>query len=175
MWINLFRFVSLGSDKKPMSQTMDHKKAERGVRMWSGEYLYRYTPDYLSMKPYQIDLENRLIAFAVNIGSCRSLQGRSLMERHLAGQLSRSATAPALLYAEATSSESLDDLIHKLSLVLKELRETKVNLRIWVSIQRPQPQIEELQALIDEADQLVALFSTSVNTLRERRKQRQIK
>lgn len=123
------------------------------------------------MKPYQIELENRLIAFAARIDTCPHFSRRSYMERHLLTQLARSATAPALLYAEAASSESLDDLIHKLSLVLKELRESKVNLCILLEIDRTERNCDHLASLVDEADQLVALLSTSVNTLRERRRQ----
>ncbi len=48
----------------------------------------------------------------------------------LAGQLVKSGTSPALNYGEAQSSESRKDFIHKIKIVLKELRETFVCLRI---------------------------------------------
>jgi len=49
---------------------------------------------------------------------------------HLSGQLIRSGTSAALNYGEAQSGESSKDFIHKLKVVLKELRETFVCLKI---------------------------------------------
>lgn len=49
---------------------------------------------------------------------------------HLAGQLIRSGTSPTLNYGEAQSAESRKDVIHKLKIGLKELRETFVCLKI---------------------------------------------
>ena len=44
---------------------------------------------------------------------------------HLGGQLVRSGTSPALNYGEAQSGESRKDFIHKIKVVLKELRERR--------------------------------------------------
>ena len=52
---------------------------------------------------------------------------------HIAGQLVRSGTSPALLYGEASrfiGTESRDDFIHKLKILLKEFRETLIALKI---------------------------------------------
>ena len=43
---------------------------------------------------------------------------------HLAGQIIRSGTSPALNYGEAQSAESSKDFIHKMGICLKELRES---------------------------------------------------
>ena len=76
------------------------------------------------------DLEDRLINFA-----CLCLEVCDLLPNTKAGQnleyqLSKSATATALIYGEAQAAESKTDFIHKIKLVLKEIRETRVNLRI---------------------------------------------
>ncbi|MCF3107770.1 four helix bundle protein [Niabella sp. CC-SYL272] len=44
--------------------------------------------------------------------------------------MSKSSTAPALMYGEVQAAESQADFIHKMKCALKELRETKINLRI---------------------------------------------
>ena len=49
---------------------------------------------------------------------------------HIAGQMLRSGTSPALNYGEAQSAESRNDFIHKMKICLKELRETNVSLKI---------------------------------------------
>jgi four helix bundle protein len=78
----------------------------------------------------KFDLEDRLINFAVLIldisESLPELKGST----HLAGQLMRSGTAPALQYGEAQSAESRKDFIHKMKIALKELRETMICLKI---------------------------------------------
>ncbi|MBO9620836.1 MAG: four helix bundle protein, partial [Niabella sp.] len=79
---------------------------------------------------HNFDLEDRLVDFA-----CMSLDVCELLPSTKAGQnleyqLSRSGTACALIYGEAQAAESKADFIHKMKLVLKEIRECRVNLKI---------------------------------------------
>lgn len=87
---------------------------------------------------------------------------------HLAGQLLRSGTSPALNYGEAQSGESANDFIHKIRVVLKELRETLVCLKILYRTKLYNSE-EKIKAVLTETDELVAIFVTSVRTA-ERRK-----
>jgi four helix bundle protein len=48
---------------------------------------------------------------------------------YIAGQLVRCGLAPVLLYGEAQSAESRDDFIHKMKIILKELKESRVCIR----------------------------------------------
>ncbi|MGO8056385.1 four helix bundle protein, partial [Rhizobium leguminosarum] len=50
--------------------------------------------------------------------------------QNLEYQLSKSGTAPALIYGEAQAAESRADFLHKMRLVLKEIKETRINLKI---------------------------------------------
>lgn len=50
--------------------------------------------------------------------------------QNLEYQLSNSGTAPALIYGEAQAAESRADFLHKMKMVLKEIRESRVNLKI---------------------------------------------
>ena len=74
-------------------------------------------------------LENRLIEFALNIKAVLQYMPNDEWTRNLKGQLSRSSTSPAFNYGEAQSAESQNDFIHKMSICLKELRETFVGLK----------------------------------------------
>ena len=76
------------------------------------------------------DLEERLINLAVLIIELVESMPNSKAANHLAGQILRSGTSPALNYGEAQSGESRNDFIHKIKIVLKELRETLVCLKI---------------------------------------------
>ena len=50
----------------------------------------------------------------------------------MAGQILRSGTSPALNYGEAQSAESQKDFNHKIQIILKELKETGIILKIII-------------------------------------------
>ena len=84
---------------------------------------------FLSM--YKYDLEERMIEFSVFI--IEIVNGDSPTSKagnHLSEQLLRSGTSVALNYGEAQNAESRRDFIHKMKVILKELRETFVCLKI---------------------------------------------
>ena len=108
------------------------------------------------------DLEERILDFAVRvIRACESLP-KNPSATHIRGQLLRSGTSPAANYAEARSAESNRDFVHKLKVVLKELNETKVWLRMLVRAELVAA--EKLDSLIDESDQLSRIISQSIKT-----------
>ena len=72
------------------------------------------------------NLEKRLIDFAVRIINVVEALPNTRAGNHIAGQFVRCGTSPAPNYGEAQSAESRNDFIHKIKIVLKELRETKV-------------------------------------------------
>ncbi|PSQ68372.1 MAG: four helix bundle protein [Bacteroidetes bacterium QH_1_64_81] len=75
-------------------------------------------------------LENRLVDFAVRIGKVADALPDTRLGQHIANQIVRSGTSPAPNYSEGCAAESRKDFAHKLSISLKELRETKTWLRI---------------------------------------------
>jgi len=106
------------------------------------------------------DLEERLINFSVIILNVAEQLPNNYAGKHLAGQLTRSGTAPALNYGEAQGAESRNDFVHKMKICLKELRETQICLKI---IQRkPMTESKDIEIAIAECNQLVAIFTSSV-------------
>src|SRR5688572_15213667 len=89
------------------------------------------------------ELEDRLNDFAVRIVKLSASLPRTPAGKHIAGQIMRSGTSPAPNYGEARGAESLADFIHKLRIVLKELNETSIWLRV---IERSQLVKKELLA-----------------------------
>jgi four helix bundle protein len=75
-------------------------------------------------------LEQRLIDFAVRIIKLSGSLPKTPAGNHIAGQILRAGTSPAPNYGEARGAESYADFIHKLRIVLKELNETSIWLRI---------------------------------------------
>lgn len=109
------------------------------------------------------ELEERLIDFAVSVIKIVSEMPNTKAGNHLAGQLVRSGTSPALNYGEAQSGESRKDFIHKIKLVLKELRETHICLRIILK-SNVMPGNQHLPDVINENNELIAIFVKSVET-----------
>ena len=115
-------------------------------------------------------LEERLIDFAVRIVILSANLPKTPAGRHIAGQIMRSGTSPAPNYGEARGAESHADFIHKLGIVLKELNETSIWLRI---IERSQLLRKELiQDIIGENTELCRIFTASLKTVRNPRNER---
>jgi four helix bundle protein len=115
------------------------------------------------------DLEERLIDFAVRIIRTAESLPKTKVGIHVAGQLIRCGTSPAPNYGEAQSAESRSDFIHKMKVSLKELRETRVWLLIIVRAKLIKP-ASKLEPLIEENNELISIFVTSIKTAQERKK-----
>jgi four helix bundle protein len=76
------------------------------------------------------DLEERLIDFAIVVSDVVEGLPATRIGNYIAGQLIRSGCSPALNYGEAQSADSRNDFIHKMKIILKELRESLVSLKI---------------------------------------------
>ena len=107
-------------------------------------------------------LEERLLEFAARAGHVVDALPASRLGHHIAGQLVRCGTSPAPNYAEACAAESRNDFVHKLAIVLKELRESRVWLRLCI---RSKLLAEtKLNALIEETTQLMNIIAKSIVT-----------
>jgi len=111
-------------------------------------------------------LEERLIDFAVRVIKLSVKLPKTAAGRHIAGQILRSGTSPAPNYGEARGAESPNDFTHKLRVVVKELNETLIWLRM---IKRGELlRAELLTDLIAENVELCKIFATSLKTARTR-------
>ena len=113
------------------------------------------------------ELLERLIDFAARVGNVVDALPDTRMGRHVAGQLVRSGTSPAPNYEEGCAAESRNDFIHKLSICLKELRESRCWIRLIIKTEMlPEHRIGEL---LDECNQLCNIIGQSVVTAKENR------
>jgi four helix bundle protein len=114
------------------------------------------------------ELEERLIDFSVRIVKLSSRLPKTPAGRHIAGQILRSGTSPAPNYGEARGAESRNDFVHKLRIVLKELNETSIWLRV---IERSKLIRKELLGdIIAENSELCRIFTASLKTARNNAK-----
>ena len=108
------------------------------------------------------DLSGRLVAFAVGVGKLVDKTPRTLFGRHISSQLVRSGASPAPNYEEARASESRRDFVHKLSVCMKELCETRVWLKIIVKSKLLPT--HEVDSSLDECEQLCRIIGKSIFT-----------
>jgi len=114
------------------------------------------------------ELEERLIDFAVRIVRLSARLPKTAAGRHIAGQILRSGTSPAPNYGEARGAESRADFIHKLKIVLKELNETS----IWLRIIKGSGILgaDLLRDIMQESKELCKIFTSSLKTATTGRK-----
>ncbi len=112
---------------------------------------------------HPFDLAERLLEFSVSIVRLTEEMQKTRAANHVAGQLLRSGTSPLPNHAEAQATESTADFIHKMSICLKELRETQR----WLLLVERTPLIEHpprVQPMLCEVDALIRIFKKSVQT-----------
>jgi len=110
--------------------------------------------------------EDRLIDFAVRILNVSEKLPTTYAAQHLCKQIVRSGTAPALLYGEARGAESTSDFRHKVSIALKELRETSINMRIIC--RKGYIPTNKLRDVLEENNQLISILVATIRTLKSK-------
>ena len=116
------------------------------------------------MKKYKIfDLEERLIEFAVRILKLTEALPNTKIGNHVKGQILKSGTSPAANYGEAQSAETPKDFIHKIKIALKELKETRVWLKIIIKAELIKPE-NKVTPLLKENEELISILFASAET-----------
>src|SRR5947207_14877715 len=116
------------------------------------------------------EMVKRLIHFAVRVGKVVDALPDTRMGRHIGGQLVRSGTSPAPNYEEACAAESPADFVHKLSIGLKELRESRCWIRLIIKTEMlPEHRMGEL---LDKCNQLCSIIAQSIVTAKKRREKK---
>ena len=115
------------------------------------------------------DLEERLIEFSILIIEIVNEMPNSKAGNHLSGQLVRSGTSVSLNYGEAQSAESKKDFIHKMKVILKELRETFICLKIIHRSKLYKTETKIIKAK-KENNELISIFVKSIETAQKNQK-----
>ncbi len=110
------------------------------------------------------ELADRLLDVAARVGRVVRALPEDRFGSHVAGQLIRSGTSPAPNYAEACGAESRRDFAHKLSICLKELRETRVWLQLIIRAKLLAE--HRVSPLLQEVTELMKITGKSLVTVR---------
>ena len=108
------------------------------------------------------EMEERFLDFAARICTLVEALPDTKTGRHISGQMIRCGTSPAPNYAEACAAESRNDFTHKLGIVLKELRETRIWLKL--SVKTATMKKGRLNPLIEECSELMNIIGKSIVT-----------
>ena len=111
----------------------------------------------------KFDLEERLVRFSVLVIEISKEISKSHTGSHLSDQLIRSGTSVSLNYGEAQSRESRKDFIHKMKIVLKELRESHICLKIIQQVKLLKSE-DEINEAVRESNELISIFVKSIET-----------
>ena len=119
------------------------------------------------MRTENRDLSERLLDFGADIIVLITKLKKTAAGRHVGDQLMRSATSCGANYEEARAAESRADFVHKMQVVLKELRESLYWLRL---LKKTAPLSDDgIQPLLREANELANIFAQSVITAKGQR------
>jgi four helix bundle protein len=111
------------------------------------------------------ELAERLLDFSVRIINQCSALPKNSVGIHISNQLLKCGTSPGANYDEARGAESKADFVHKLGIVLKELKES----RYWLNVTRNASLLkpDKVMPLHDECEELMAIFAKSIFTARK--------
>ncbi|MDE3743219.1 four helix bundle protein [Maribacter polysaccharolyticus] len=112
----------------------------------------------ISNKKY--DIEDRLVKLAANaILFCKDLP-QDLTGQYYGNQLLRSCGSAALNFGEAQGTNTSRDYINKASICLKELKESRVNLKILHEVDYGKE--SKRTDILDEIEQLIRIVATII-------------
>ena len=115
-----------------------------------------------------IDLRERTMCFALRVVEVVDALPKTIRGRNAADQLCRSGTSVAANYRAAKRAKSSADFISKMGTVEEEADEVLFWLELIVrSGKLP---ASRLQPLMDEANQILSIIVSSINTAKRNRK-----
>ncbi len=118
------------------------------------------------MNSKKFDLEDRFVVYTCRMIDVVEALPNSRAGNYIAGQLIRSCHSPTFNYGEVQASESPKDFIHKMSVVLKELKECRTALKIIRKKEMIKP-VTKLDEVYKETEELIAIIAKSIATAKK--------
>jgi four helix bundle protein len=115
------------------------------------------------------DLEDRLVNYTCIMIDVVDALPNTRAGNYIAGQLIKSCHAPTFNYGEAQGAESPKDFVHKMGVVLKELKECRTALKIT----RKKKMIASdtiVEIAFKETEELIAISTKSIITTKKNHK-----
>ena len=114
------------------------------------------------------DLKDRTKAFALRVIKLVQSLPSTPLAKHIGGQLLRCGTSVAANYRAACRGKSRADFIAKMGIVEEEADESAFWMEMLVETNLTK--VDLVGDLLNEANQLVGIFVSSINTARGRKR-----
>ncbi len=118
------------------------------------------------MQSRKFDLEDRLVDYTCRMIDVVEALPNTRAGNYIAGQLIRSCHSPTFNYGEAQAAESPKDFIHKMGVILKELKECRTALKVIIKKELIKP-IKKLDCVSKETEELIAIIAKSIATCKK--------
>ena len=109
------------------------------------------------------DLEDRLVEYSCRMIDVVEALPNTRAGNYIAGQLIKSCMSPTFNYGEVQAAESRNDFIHKLGVVLKELKECRTAMKVIRRKELIKP-AKRTDEIYKETEELVAIIAKSIET-----------
>ncbi|MGH2644418.1 MAG: four helix bundle protein [Chitinophagaceae bacterium] len=121
------------------------------------------------MENKKYDLEDRLVDYTCLMIDVVEALPNTRAGNYIAGQLIKSCHAPTFNYGEAQGAESPKDFVHKIGVVLKELKECRTAIKVIRKKAMIKP-VALMEASFKETEELIAIFAKSITTAKKNHK-----
>lgn len=118
------------------------------------------------MQTRKYDLEDRLVEYTCRMIDVVEALPNTRAGNYIAGQLIKSCHSPTFNYGEAQAAESPKDFVHKLGVVLKELKECRTALKVIRKKEMIKP-VSKLDGVYKETEELIAIVAKSISTTKK--------
>lgn len=123
------------------------------------------------MEKRKYDLEDSFVDFTCRMIDVVEALPNSRAGNYIAGQLIRACHSPTFNYGEVQGAESRNDFIHKLGVILKELKECRTALKVIRKKELIKP-IKKTDNIFKENEELIAIIATSIETAERNREKK---
>ena len=112
------------------------------------------------------DISRRFIELAVRVIKLVRALPKDFVGKHIGNQFLKAGTSGGANYEEARGSESYADFIHKLKIVLKELRESI----FWLNVIKEAELIpsHKIENILQEFEELANIIAQSIITTQKK-------
>lgn len=120
------------------------------------------------MGSFSDHMSDRFMVLVVKIIKLEKQLCKSYSGSHIYNQLFRSGTSAGANYEEARAGESRADFVHKMQIVLKELRESHFWIKLILASKLITTEDEVLNYLLNESKELANIIAKSVVTAKSK-------
>lgn len=123
----------------------------------------------INMEKRKFDLEDRFVDYTCRMIDIVEALPNTRAGNYIAGQLIKSCHSPTFNYGEVQAAESRNDFIHKMGIVLKELKECRTALKIILKKEMIKTK-DRLEEIYKETEELIAIVAKSITTAKNNKK-----